>query len=239
MTDPALLVVDHVTKVFAKESSKVEPVVAVDDVSFEMRRGEIIAIVGQSGSGKSTIGRLVLGLERPTGGVVRIGDVDLTSLRRSRLNDLRTRTHLIAQDPYQSLHPGMNIGQLIAEPLLIQGAGRLERSTRVDEALVSVGLTPADQFTERYPHELSGGQRQRVALARAFVARPDLVVADEPTSMLDASLCAGILELILEMQRQNGTAFVFITHALAIARYVATRIIILHRGRIVEVGTPD
>ncbi len=207
---------------------------AVQGVSLSVAEGEIVALVGESGAGKSTVGRLVLGLERPDQGSVRFEGVDLARLTGRALRRARQRMHLILQDPYESLHPGMRVGRAVAEPLAVAGVPGHERRTRALEALTEVGLAPAAQFAGRFPHELSGGQRQRVALARAFAGRPRLVVADEPTSMLDASLRAGILELILGIRERLGTAFVFVTHDLALARYVSDRIAVMRDGAIVE-----
>jgi len=147
--------------------------------------------------------------------------------------------HLVFQDPYQSLHPGMRIGEVVEEPLVIAGAQRQERRARTLAALEHAGITPADRYVDRFPHQLSGGQRQRVAMARALIGRPRLVVADEPTSMLDASLCAGILQLILDMRHRQGTAFIFITHDLAVARYVSDRMIVMSQGRVIEDGPTE
>jgi ABC-type glutathione transport system ATPase component len=210
------------------------PVVAVEDVSFGLEAGQILGLVGESGAGKSTVGRLILGLERPDRGEVLLDGVDLAKMREGALRQARQRMHLILQDPYQSLHPGMRVRDIVAEPLVVAGVPGPERELRVVEAVREVGLVPPDRFARRFPHELSGGQRQRVAMARALVGRPRLAVADEPTSMLDASLRAGVLELILGMRDRLGTAFVFITHDLALARYVCDRIAVLHEGRMVE-----
>ena len=227
----------NVTKAFRRPVAfrrDLAPVVAVDDVSLTAYPGQILGLVGESGAGKSTVGRLILGLDRPDRGEVRFEGVDLSRLRERALRRVRRRMHLILQDPYQALHPGLRLGDVIAEPLVIAGVPRSKRHEQVLRALNEVGLVPADRFARRFPHELSGGQRQRVAMARALVARPRLAVADEPTSMLDASLRAGVLELITGMRDRLGTAFVFITHDLALARYVCDRIAVMHEGRLVE-----
>jgi len=216
-----------------------EEIRAVDDVSLVVEAGEVVALVGESGAGKSTLARLILGLEQPDAGTVRCDGTDLASLSGSELRRTRQKMHLVLQDPYQSLHPGMRVEQLVGEPLAIRGARGAARSARVLEAIEKVALHPASDFSRRFPHQLSGGQRQRVALARAFVAEPKLVIADEPTSMLDASLCAGILELILGIRDSFGTAFVYITHDLALARWVSDRIVVMRAGKIIEVGTSD
>ncbi len=212
---------------------------AVDDVSLTVDEGEVVALVGESGAGKSTLARLILGLERPDAGTVSFDGTDLARLSRHDLRTARQKMHLVLQDPYQSLHPGMRVAQLVGEPLAMRGVGRAERSDAVHAAIEQVALHPAKTFAARFPHQLSGGQRQRVALARALVAQPKLVIADEPTSMLDASLCAGILELILGIRDRFGTAFVYITHDLALARWVSDRMVVMRAGRIVEVGSSD
>jgi peptide/nickel transport system ATP-binding protein len=239
MTD-TVLELTGVSKAFERRrAGEVARVQAVDGVSLRVEAGEIVALVGESGAGKSTIGRIALGLERPDTGSVRLAGEALETARGRRGRALRRRAHLILQDPYDALHPGMRVGSVVAEPLAVGRIRRSEREGRVADALVEVGLVPAAVFARRYPHELSGGQRQRVALARALVARPRLVVADEPTSMLDASLRAGILELISGMRRAHDMAFLFVTHDLALARYVADRIGVVHEGRLVEVGETE
>jgi peptide/nickel transport system ATP-binding protein len=237
----ALLQLESVTKCFRSRRglrSSTE-VVAVDDVSLSVDDAEVVALVGESGAGKSTLGRLILGLERADAGVVRFEGRDLARLSRRELRATRQRMHLVLQDPYQSLHPGMRVAELVAEPLRLRGDGQSERVAAANEALEQVALKPAADFARRFAHQLSGGQRQRVALARAMVARPRLVIADEPTSMLDASLCAGILELIMGMRDRFGTAFVYITHDLAVARWVSDRMAVMRDGRLVEAGPSD
>ena len=214
-------------------------VTAVAGLSLSVGEGEIVALVGASGAGKSTLGRLVLGLERPDRGSVLLDGVDLARLSGRALRAQRQRMHLVLQDPYDSLHPGMRIAEVVAEPLAIAGVAAAERGPRVAAALEEVGLGPAQRLLRRYPHELSGGQRQRVAVARAIVGRPRLIVADEPTSMVDASVRATILELLLGTRERLGTGFLFITHDLALARYVADRIAVMQAGRLVELGPAE
>ena len=215
------------------------PIDAVRDVSLSVDAGEIFGLVGRSGAGKSTIGRLILGLERPDSGEMFFEGRSLAELSRADLKLVRRRMQLLQQDPFDALHPGMRLAAAVAEPLVIAGVARAVRTQRAADALESVGLTPAELFLSRYPDELSGGQRQRVAIARALVARPRLLVADEPTSMLDASLRAGILDLISALRDSLGTAVLFITHDLALARHVCDRIGVVDGGRLVEVGAPD
>jgi ABC-type glutathione transport system ATPase component len=214
-------------------------VTAVRRVSLAVARGEILALVGESGAGKSTMGRLALGLERPDDGTVRLEGTDLTTLSARERRVTRQRTHLVLQDPYQALHPAMRIRELVAEPLAIAGVPRRQRQDRVERALEEVSLLPAGALLDRYAHELSGGQRQRVAFARALVGGPELVVADEPVSMLDVSLQADILDLIFELRRRHAITFVFVTHDLAVARHVADRIGVMSQGRLLELGSAD
>ena len=231
-----ILELRRVSKAFRRPSllRPSPPVVAIDDVSFSVAPGEILALVGESGAGKSTVGRAILGLQRPDAGEVLFEGEDLARLSERALRRARRRMHLILQDPYESLHPGMRVRELVAEPLAIAGVSAQERAARATEALGEVGLVPASRFVDRFPHELSGGQRQRVPIARALVGRPRLVVADEPTSMLDASMRANILGLITGMRDRFGMAFVFVTHDLTTARYVSDRIAVMQGGRLIE-----
>ncbi|MPZ64414.1 MAG: ATP-binding cassette domain-containing protein [Pseudonocardiaceae bacterium] len=212
---------------------------AVAQVSLRLAAGETLALVGESGAGKSTVGRLVLGLESPDAGQVIFQGVDLADLHGRARRRIRRRMHLILQDPYESLHPGMQVGEAVGEPLAIAGVRRDERRERVGDALEDVELSPASRFLERFPHQLSGGQRQRVAIARSFIAHPELVVADEPTSMLDASLRSEILALMAGIRERLGTTFVLITHDLTAARAFAERVAVMQRGRVVEDGPID
>lgn len=210
---------------------------AMRNVSFAVGHHEVFALVGESGAGKTTAGRVALGLEVPDQGQVLFEGTDLASLSSRRRLALRRRTHFILQDPYQSLHPAMSVEKLVGEPLAITGVPSRDRRPRVEEALHEVRLTPPFEFLDVYPHELSGGQRQRVAFARALAARPRLIVADEPVSMLDVSLQAGILELVEGLSAEHS--IIFITHDLPVARYIADRIGVMYEGRLVEVGDAD
>ena len=212
------------------------PLDALADVSMALLAGTITAVVGRSGAGKSTLARLMLGLERPDHGSVRFQGVDLAALRSRDRLAVRHRMHMVLQDPYASLHPAMRIRDVVGEPLLIAGRPRRERFVRVCAALEAVGLVPVDRFIDRFAHELSGGQRQRVALARATVGRPELIVADEPTSMLDVSVRAGVMRVIRSVRDETGAAIVMITHDIALARSIADRIVVLSNGRVVEQG---
>lgn len=216
------------------------PVRAVDGVSFTVNPGEILAVVGESGSGKTTIARAVLRLVEVTSGQIVHRGRDITHLKGADLRQIRARFQTIFQDPYESLDPRQTVEEIVAEPLLIHGRGAsaAERRSLVIDALEAAGLHPGAETAARYPHQLSGGQRQRVAIAAAMILQPELVVADEPVSMLDVSLRAGILRLMLDLRDSRGFAYLFITHDLSLAWVVADRIAVVYLGRIVEVGPP-
>jgi peptide/nickel transport system ATP-binding protein len=210
---------------------------AIDGVSFGLGRGEVLALVGESGCGKTTTALCVLGLVEPSGGVVRFeGDVLHERLRRDR--SLRQAVQMVFQDPYESLNPRMTVGQLVGEPLDVHrlATRRADRLRRVTAALEEVGLRPASEFINRLPHELSGGQRQRVVIAGALVTEPRLLVADEPVSMLDVSIRAEILMLLNDLRKRRAISILFITHDLATAMLFADRIAVMYLGRIVEIG---
>ena len=236
----AVLEIEHACKTFRSGTgTRRRTVMALDDVSLAVGEGEIVALVGESGSGKSTLGRAVVGLERLDSGTTTFEGFEYAHASERELRHLRRRMHLVLQDPYQSLHPAMRVASAIAEPLQIARSGNA-KSPEVAEALEEVGLSPASRFLDRYPHQLSGGQRQRVVLARALVGRPRLVVADEPTSMVDATLRAGIVALIRKLRDRFGIAFLVITHDLDMAGAVAEQVAVMQRGRIVECGpTPQ
>lgn len=213
---------------------------AVDRVNLRVDGGETVAIVGESGCGKTTLGRTILRLIEPTGGRIIYDGHDITHLPESRLRWLRTKASMVQQDPYSSLNPAFTIYRAIEEPLAIHKIGNAqERSDRIHRALEDVKLNPPEQFAPKFPHMLSGGQRQRVAVARSIIMEPELIVADEPVSMLDASVRISVLELLREIQRKYQIAFIYITHDLATAKYFSERIAIMYAGRIVEVAPVD
>lgn len=227
---------------FKSLTSKKTPVVhAVDDVSFDVRFEEIFGLVGESGSGKTTTGRCLLRLIEPTEGKILFNSQDITSLSSNDLIELRTKMQIIFQDPYASLNPRMNAYSIVSEPLRIQRlcSSSAEMRERVVKALEDMGLTPADEFLYRFPHELSGGQRQRVAVARAFVVEPQFIVADEPVSMLDASIRTDVLNLMLGLIGKTHCSFLYITHDMALARYICNRIAVMYLGKIVEMGITE
>ncbi|MGQ9466716.1 MAG: ABC transporter ATP-binding protein [Anaerolineae bacterium] len=212
---------------------------AVEDVNFAIAPGRSLGLVGESGSGKTTTGKLLVRLLDPTAGHIYLrsdsGEVDIATLRGKDMRAFRRRVQMIFQDPYESLNPRLTIFDTVAEPLVVQGIGNvLEREERVAEMLVMVGLTPPSSFMFRFPHELSGGQRQRVAIARALIIEPNFVVADEPTSMLDVSIRTGIMYLMQDLAQRLGVTYLYITHDLAVARYMCEEIAVMYLGKIVE-----
>ena len=214
---------------------------AVDDVSFSLTPGKVTALVGQSGSGKSTIARLLVRLYAPTAGSILLGDEDVSRIRgRRRLLRYRSQVQMIFQDPFASLNPVKRVEHHLARPLRIHKVVPEELvRQRVLELLDAVGLVPPEVIAKKYPHELSGGQKQRVAIARALAVEPAVVVADEPVSMLDVSIRLGVLNLILELKERRNLAFLYITHDIASARYVADDILVLYAGQVVERGSTD
>jgi len=240
MSAAAPLEVQNLTKRFAVGTSlgRRSQVHAVDDVSFELRPGTITALVGESGSGKSTVARLLARLYEPTAGAVLFHGSDIARVRRRRdVLRYRSQVQMIFQDPFDSLNPVKTIRHHIERPLRIHGvvpAAQIDE--RVHELLRTVGLFPAEEIAAKYPHELSGGQRQRVAIARALAVEPKVVLADEPISMLDVSIRIGILNLMLRLKEEHDIAFLFVTHDLASARYVADDILVMYAGQIVEHG---
>ena len=211
---------------------------AVDGVSFELRRGEVLGIVGESGSGKTTLGRTLLGLVQASDGSIRFEGTEIAGMKESSLRSLRRRLQIVFQDPHASLNPALTIGASVGDPLRFHDLVDAERELelRVAEALERVGLTPAQQFMDKYPGHLSGGQKQRAVLARAIILGPDVLIADEPVSMLDMSVRAKILELMLELKDEFDLTYIYITHDLATAKFFCDRIAIMYLGKIVEIG---
>ena len=215
-----------------------EPVKAVDNVSFDINRGEVLGLVGESGSGKSTIGRSILRLVPVTSGQVSFDGTDLTALQGAELKAMRRRMQMIFQDPFASLNPRMTVYDTLAEPLLLHG---IENRKTVAQGILKlmddVGLARA--FVRKYPHEFSGGQRQRIAIGRALATRPEFMVADEPVSALDVTIQAQILDLMQQLGREYNLTMLFVSHDLAVVRHLADRILVLYKGKLIEQGSGD
>ncbi|TWE11725.1 ABC transporter ATP-binding protein [Rudaeicoccus suwonensis] len=237
MSDVAALTFSGVTKTYAGRRRSDPPVVAVDDVSFDIAPGAAVGLVGASGSGKSTIAKIITGQERPTSGQVHFGDVDVAKLGQRGLRDYHRRVQMVFQDPYGALNPLHTVGYTLTRPLRnFRGMSAAEADTEVGTLLETVGLTPYSQFVGKLPHQLSGGQRQRVVIARALSVDPELIVADEPVSMLDVSMRAGVLRLLSQLRESRGISLLYITHDLLSARVATDDLLVLHNGRIVEHG---
>ena len=237
--------VEHLQKYFPVEKNFLERMFArrrhfmraVDNVSFKVKRGEIFTLAGESGCGKTTTGKLVLRLITPTAGKIFFDNADITNLKGEDLRLLRRKMQMIFQDPYASFNPRMKIENAVGHPLEIHGVAKgKEKQDKVLQILERVGLSPAKKFAELFPHQMSGGQRQRAAMARSLILQPEFIVADEPVSMIDVSLRTAIIDLMLDLRKDFGLTYLFITHDLAIAKYISDRIAIMYLGRIVEIG---
>lgn len=244
--ESVLLQVQNLSKAFRKSRTllqtlkgRSEYVKAIDGVTFEVLRGEVLGLVGESGSGKTTLGRVILRLEEPDSGSIRFEGSDYTSVKdRPTMKEFRRKMQMIFQDPFDSINPRMNVRDVIEEPLRIHnvGSGEEERTQLIRRSLEDVRVNPPEDYLDRYPHELSGGQRQRIAIARTLVLKPIFIVADEPVSMLDVSVRMELLNLMLDLKDRYGLTYLFITHDLAVAKYVCDRIAVMQSGKIVELG---
>ncbi len=233
MTQTTLVEIKNLTKHFPAAHGQV--VRAVDGVSFNIQKGETFGLVGESGCGKTTVGRCLLRLIEPTSGEIRFDGQDLLQLGKGELRALRRRLQIVFQDPYSSLNPRMKVGDIIGEPLIVHRIGnKQERKDRVAELLKVVKLDP--DYANRYPHQFSGGQRQRIGIARALALNPDFIVADEPVSALDVSVQAQVVNLLQDLQEQFGLTYLFISHGLAVVEHISTRVGVMYLGKLVELA---
>jgi peptide/nickel transport system ATP-binding protein len=249
MEGQSIVTVTDLKKVFPIRSGVIASIIkadqkfvhAVDGISFQIRKGEIFCIVGESGCGKTTTARLLLMLERSTSGDIRFENNDLTEMSKKELKQVRRRMQVVFQDPYASLNPRKVVFKAISEPLEIHGVASTyeDKMRRVVRALELVDMTPPENFIFKFPHELSGGQRQRIAIARALVLEPTFIAADEPVSMIDVSMRVGILNLLQGLREDLGITILLITHDLAVARYISDRIAVMYLGRLVEIADAD
>ncbi|MET8623411.1 oligopeptide/dipeptide ABC transporter ATP-binding protein [Kitasatospora sp. NPDC004669] len=238
MTGQPLLSVRDLVKTFPGRRGRTgragAPIRAVDGVSFDLGAGETLGLVGESGCGKSTTGRMIVRLLDPTSGTVTLDGIGIGGLSQTQLRPYRRHLQMVFQDPYSSLNPRQTVARIISEPLLVQGAGAAEARKRAAELMELVGLIP--EHLDRYPHEFSGGQAQRIGIARSLATSPKLVIADEPVSALDVSIQAQVVNLMEQLQRELGLAYVFIAHDLSVVKRVCDRIAVMYLGRIVEIG---
>ena len=229
-----LVEIKHLVKHFPVEGTD-DLVRAVDDVSFDIKAGETLGLVGESGCGKSTVGRCLLRLYEPTSGEIRFEDQEITDISGGAMQKLRREMQIIFQDPYASLNPRLTIEKIVGEPLVIHKIGNAsERRARVADLLAKVGLNP--DYMRRYPHEFSGGQRQRIGIARALALNPKLIVADEPVSALDVSVQAQVVNLLQDLQSEFGLTYLFISHGLAVVEHISNRVAVMYLGKIVEIA---
>jgi len=236
-----IIELNNISKVYYQKNhlfhTGASDVVALKDINLKINRGEIFGLVGQSGSGKTTAGRMLVKLEEPTQGEIYLKGKPISKLKGIALQAYRKQVQMIFQDPYQSLNPHLSIAETVLEPLIVHGIGTREsQRQKVLDTLETTGLVPGSEFYDRYPHQLSGGQRQRVAIARAIVLEPEFIVADEPTSMLDATIAIQLFQVLLDIRERLDMTFLFITHNLAAAKYLCDRIAVIHNGVIVETG---
>lgn len=241
MTD-LLLQVEHLKKYFPIRSGlfgrQIGEVKAVDDISFTVRKGETLGIVGESGCGKSTTGRMLMRLIEPTDGEVIFDGKDVTSLSQTEMRKLRRELQMVFQDPYASLNPRHTVEKILEEPLIVHGIGNSnERKKLVAEMLETVGLS--SYHAKRYPHQFSGGQRQRIGIARALMTKPKLIIADEPVSALDVSIQSQVLNLLEDLQKEFGLTYIFIAHDLGVVRHISDRVGVMYLGRLVEIADGD
>lgn len=248
MSNEPMVVLKDITKYYRSPRSEIMSLVgrrspdvkALDGVSLSISEGSVVAIVGESGSGKTTLGKILCRLESPSSGEVKFKGQNLYKLPHNLKHEITRQIQMVFQDPYESLDPRFTVNMTISEPLLAHGEKNPQSNqNKVNKALLSVGLSPADRYLWKKPYELSGGERQRVSIARAIILQPSLIIADEPTSMLDVSVRAGVLNLLLHLRDEIHTSIILITHDLAVARYLAESLIIFYSGRIMETGPTE